>query len=386
MTQPHNAFEEIIACPASRIVCDPQPWLWPPYLPLGHLSLLVGEPGVGKSLLACQLAAWTSTGVWPVGPCGGDDPRPSRDVLMFCGEDSSHNVRQRLESAGADMDRVRLVEGVRRSDGAAPERFFLDVHGELLDELIASREYQLVVLDPLTALLSRGEPSQHGAVRRLLAPLIAATQLHGVATLAVLHMNKQPHGNGLHRVAGSVAYTAAARSVLAVVEDGVKPNRRLLMSRKSNYSEASPVLAFELQGDRLAWEPGPVDWINAPPLAPGKMRTLTQTVAWLKARLTPKGLPPGMADTRGMPPASAGAAPQVFIPPGTPDAVRRVLQSIVPPKLSLPSARDGVAVEDILAELDAERISYGTLRRAKEHLCVKAFRPPGGKGWRWMLP
>ena len=384
---------EIVAHTASELQPITQGWLWPPYLPLGHLSLLVGEPGVGKSLLSYELAAWTTTGRWPVWPeADAPPPPPPADVLMFCGEDAARtNVRQRLELAGADMDRVRIVQGVRAPGEADTAPFFLDQHGELLDRLIGGGDYRLVVLDTLTSLLSRGEPSSHGGARVLLRPLIEAAHEHGVAMCAVLHLGKQSYNHALHRVAGSGAFTAAARSVLHISDDGVRGGRRVLASRKSNYSGPAPALAFEISAAGIRWEKEPVQPAVVPALGRVKMRSLAETIVWLRKRLTPPGSSGSIASSptgteAALPEVPGAPRPQMYIPPGTSDAVRRVLQSLPPPALSMPSATDGVAVTDILEELEAERITERTLRRAKEHLCVKAFRPPGGKGWRWMLP
>jgi hypothetical protein len=47
--------------PAYRFLNDQPPplipWLWPQRLPLSALSLLIGDPAVGKSLLTADLAA-----------------------------------------------------------------------------------------------------------------------------------------------------------------------------------------------------------------------------------------------------------------------------------------------------------------------------------------
>src|SRR6476661_2421328 len=41
-------------------------WLWPDRIPLGRITLLVSDPGLGKSLLALDIAARVSTGApWP---------------------------------------------------------------------------------------------------------------------------------------------------------------------------------------------------------------------------------------------------------------------------------------------------------------------------------
>ena len=41
-------------------------WLWPGRIPLGYVTLLVSDPGAGKSLVALDIAARVSTGApWP---------------------------------------------------------------------------------------------------------------------------------------------------------------------------------------------------------------------------------------------------------------------------------------------------------------------------------
>jgi hypothetical protein len=41
-------------------------WLWPDRIPLGRITLLVSDPGLGKSLLALDIAARVSRGSpWP---------------------------------------------------------------------------------------------------------------------------------------------------------------------------------------------------------------------------------------------------------------------------------------------------------------------------------
>jgi len=64
---------------ALRFANDVQPeqrrWLWPARIPLGKLTLLIGDPGVGKSLLATDLAARVSAGLpWP------DTPNPQSPI------------------------------------------------------------------------------------------------------------------------------------------------------------------------------------------------------------------------------------------------------------------------------------------------------------------
>src|SRR5436190_5961573 len=50
----------------SELVPENVRWLWPDRIPLGRITLLVSDPGLGKSLLALDIAARVSRGApWP---------------------------------------------------------------------------------------------------------------------------------------------------------------------------------------------------------------------------------------------------------------------------------------------------------------------------------
>src|SRR5215217_835275 len=53
---------------ASDIEPQPIEWLWPGKIAIGKQTLIVGEPGLGKSQLSAFLAAAVTTGAdWPCG-------------------------------------------------------------------------------------------------------------------------------------------------------------------------------------------------------------------------------------------------------------------------------------------------------------------------------
>src|SRR5690349_13028507 len=84
------------AVPLGAIEREPVHWLWPGRIPLGMLTLLIGDPGLGKSLLSLYLAALVSEN-------GGD-------VLILSAEDHPGAViRPRAEAVGADLERLHIV-------------------------------------------------------------------------------------------------------------------------------------------------------------------------------------------------------------------------------------------------------------------------------------
>src|SRR4030095_15665309 len=88
----------------------PIAWLWFPYLALGKLCILDGDPGVGKTLFATQLAANVSRGYpmpdqhgLPTLSCGD----PGIVIFIATEDDLEDTVKPRLEQAGADCTKVK---------------------------------------------------------------------------------------------------------------------------------------------------------------------------------------------------------------------------------------------------------------------------------------
>lgn len=68
-------------------------WLWPERIALGKVTLLVGDPSAGKSLLTTALAAVVSNGGdWPVDHTSS----PTGDVIMLSAEDDAADTIKNL--------------------------------------------------------------------------------------------------------------------------------------------------------------------------------------------------------------------------------------------------------------------------------------------------
>ncbi len=125
-----------------------------------------------------------------------------------------------------------------------------------IDQLAAVVEEvdaRLLVLDPLVSYLPaeiNAHRDQH--VRRVLAPLARMADLHGLAIVAVIHLNKSESTDSLARVSGSVGFAAAARSVLILGRDpddpdGERGNRRVLAHAKCNLAPLAPSLQLRIE-------------------------------------------------------------------------------------------------------------------------------------------
>ena len=260
-------------------LADVQPksvqWLWPGRFALGKLTLLAGDPGLGKSLLTLDMAARVSTGSpWP------DAPDVAIDiggvVLLNAEDDVADTIRPRLDAAGADVQRINLIRAVRRrpqfdtdDDGQPdPVEMPFDLRYNLpalASTIEATPDCQLVVIDPITAYLGGIDSHKNAELRGLLAPLSDLASRHRVAVVAVTHLNKNSAGPAIYRSMGSLAFVAAARAVWAVTKDADDPHRRLVLPVKINLAADVLGLAYEIRSAEsgetavVAWEPDPVE-------------------------------------------------------------------------------------------------------------------------------
>ncbi len=271
----------------------PVTWLWPGRIALGKVTLLVGDPGLGKSTLALDLAARVTRAL-AMPACS--QASTAGQVLIVTAEDALEDtIRPRLEAAGADLKRVHAVRAVRVREG---ERCFcltedlrdLERKAGELDEL------RLLLFDPVSAFMGATDAHKNADVRRVLAPLAALAERHRCAVLAISHLTKT-QGPAQDRAQGSVAFVAAARATWYVTKDRQDPERRLLVQGKNNLGDAQ-ALAFRIQTSfgpanttvpRIEWEPEPVSITADEALAPedsGEERSELERVSeWLVAEL-----------------------------------------------------------------------------------------------------
>ncbi|MEW6357950.1 MAG: AAA family ATPase [Planctomycetota bacterium] len=255
-----------------RRMADVEPeeihWLWPGRIALGKLTLLVGDPGLGKSFLTLDMAARVSRGrPWPDHP--GAPGERGAVILLSAEDDAPDTIRPRLDAAEADVTRIFLLEAVTKLDGeggTARRMFCLQADLPELERAIEREsDVRLVVVDPISAYLGGADSHKNADIRGLLAPLSDLAARHKIALVAVSHFNKASGASPMYRTMGSLAFTAAARAVWCVSREKDNPERRLLLPIKNNLAKDGTGLAYSLQESPdhpgvavVAWEPEPV--------------------------------------------------------------------------------------------------------------------------------
>jgi hypothetical protein len=335
----------------SDIQAKPVSWLWPGRIARGKLTIIAGDPGLGKSQITASIAAVVTTGgIWPVDRQGC---QPG-DILFLSGEDDpADTLRPRLEAAGADLRRVYFVGGVTTAytgDGNPAHRgFSLKADVQALDSKLGELgDVAAVVIDPITAYLGNTDSHKNADVRALLTPLSELAARHNTAIIGVSHLTKQEGPQPLMRVTGSLAFVAAARAAYLVAADKEK-TRRLFLPLKNNLGPDATGLAFSIQGATVPSTAGPL---------------ATSLVVWEPEPVS----------------ITANEAMQADMPARTSavDKAQDWLQQTL--------ADGPVAVEEVLEMAEADGIAEKTLRRASNAMGVHKTKSSMAGGWMWSLP
>lgn len=211
-------------------------WVWYPYIPRGKVTLIEGDPGLGKSWLTLAIATCISL--------RKRLPQQQRaiggNVLLMSAEDGlADTIRPRLDQMSADVKKVY----------AYPDPIVLDEDGiEEIEEQITELRPTLVVIDPLVAYMG-SDLDLHKAnqTRTLMAALGRLAEQYNVAIIAIRHLTKGSRDKSIYRGLGSIDLTGAARSVLMIGRDPEDDNGRVLIHIKCNLAPLGPAIGYELR-------------------------------------------------------------------------------------------------------------------------------------------
>lgn len=218
-------------------------WLWYPYIPFGKLTILQGDPGCGKTMVALDLVARLSSGT-PM-PFTDKIFKPI-DIIYQTAEDGPEDtIKPRLIAAGADCSRIVLIE-----EKGSPVSF----GDSRLEEAIKATQAKLLILDPLSAFIGNDVNLNHAIdVRKAFRPLYEMADRTKCAVLIISHTNKMKGISSLYRTNGSIDVAGAVRSILAVGKRKNEKTERILVQVKNNLEQVGPSLVYELT-DHIEWK------------------------------------------------------------------------------------------------------------------------------------
>lgn len=241
----------------SSVKAERVEWEWMHRIPRGKVTVLDGDPGLGKSTVTLDLIARRTRGM----PMPEDERElpPAGAVLLTAEDGIADTIRPRLEAAGADLDRVAVLTAVRDEKGR-PRPPVLPEDVEAAREAVQKMKARLLVIDPLMAFLNgRVDSHRDQDVRGALALLADLAERETLAIVIIRHLNKASGGHPIYRGGGSIGIIGAARAGLLVAPDPKDEKRRVLAVSKSNLGPIPPSLAYRLV---QAGDVSKVEWLG----------------------------------------------------------------------------------------------------------------------------
>ena len=164
-------------------------WLWYPYIAIGKITLLQGDPGDGKSTMMMSLISEVSNG--GLTPDGKEIGRPQR-VIYQCSEDGvADTIKPRLERCGADCRNIAFIN--EEICGG------LTLDDERIRQAIISFRPRLVVIDPIQAYLGNDSDLLiAGRARKLMQRLGMWASVYDCAVVLIGHLNKKEGSKDLY--------------------------------------------------------------------------------------------------------------------------------------------------------------------------------------------
>lgn len=293
-------------------------WAWEGLIPMGKLTLITGDPGVGKSLVSLQVAAMVTQGVTTVvKPADGAtaaNPRRAtkRGVLVFSGVDQLEDtVTPRLIAAGADPSQVFFFKGfmVNERPDVSDEEDLPDEDTPPVRPFQLSRDLEqldwcleelsdvgidvgLIVIDSIDRYIGTSE--KKGDRIEAVAKLADLAARSGAAVLVTANTSMKAGSRG-----GTVVYQEllnTARSVLMVAEAPEQPDSRLVLPVKHNLTARPQGVSFTVEQGKVRWGTEAIDTAAAgdlrqsplnlkQPLRRDDVCELDRAISWLKAEL-----------------------------------------------------------------------------------------------------
>jgi AAA domain len=227
----HVAGHALTSVSSSSLQPVAPSWVWALRIPRDSITVIAGDPGVGKGYLGCWLAWAAGTGSEGLARCR---------VALIGLEDSRARVATRLRAAGAEAELLGTDDGNRITFPSGTNE---------LREYCHRQQVDLVVIDPFENHLDDGiNPNQNKSLRSALSPLAQLCD-EGVTVILCHHLTKSvSSGQAMYRLVGSIGYSGVARSVLGFgikLDDPIDTDDRYLVRLKGNYGKQPDTVRFK---------------------------------------------------------------------------------------------------------------------------------------------
>lgn len=225
---PAKALPQMI--PFSEIPEEKLDFLWYPYVCLGTLGLLDGDPGDGKSQFCAWLCARVSRGQKLP---NGEKIEPANCFLFNFEDLKGAVIKPRLKANGADLSRVFI------------QSLSFDLSKEMTDWLdgeIADKKARLVILDPIQAFMSGVDGNSNIQVREFMSRLGEIADKRRCAIICVRHFGKGPQEHAMKKGLGSTDFVGISRNQFGLARRNDDVRGFIVFHLKTNFEKGDAML------------------------------------------------------------------------------------------------------------------------------------------------
>lgn len=229
---------QFLSRPIADVEEEELDWLWYPYLARGELSILEGDPGLGKSYLAQIVSGHIVDGRRL--PSVKRFPIAQGTVAYFDIENSVATVtKKRLTTNGVEnlKDFYQEEEPFSVDDEDALER---------VSDAVERLQPLVVVFDTLNTYIGKADIYKSSETQQAFAKFKMIAKRFNCAVLVLRHLTKGSKERALYRGQGSIAFSGLARVVMTV---GVLPDdedTRVMAVTKLNVTRKPKALTFTI--------------------------------------------------------------------------------------------------------------------------------------------
>jgi len=251
-------------------------WIWYPYLARGEVTILEGDPGVGKSYLAQMISKGLVDGE-RLPSMRKDFPRTRGKVAYFDVENTAATVtKKRLKYNGC----VNFKDFYQEE-----EPFTIDDPEKLqaVYEAIEACRPVAIVFDTINLYIGKADTHKSSETTQALSVFKDIAKRFNCAVVLVRHLTKgSGNVSALYRGQGSIAFTGVSRIVMTVGVDPEDQDTKVVSVTKLNLAKRPQALTFTIDAlpdtlkdrDRSKFEWGEfVDLSSDEILAAGKNRS-----------------------------------------------------------------------------------------------------------------
>jgi hypothetical protein len=214
-------------------------WIYYPYLARGELTILEGDPGLGKSYLAQMISKAI---------CDGDKLPSIRTIRQKPGS----VVYFDIENSSGSVTKKRLVSNGMKNLRAfvqCEEPFSIDDDDtmDLIYDWMEEHRPTMAVFDTLNTYLGKADAFKGHEAQQAFVRFRELAARFNCCVLVLRHLTKSTRERALYRGQGSIAFAGMARVVMTVGVLPDEPEVRVVAVTKINVAKPPKALTFTIE-------------------------------------------------------------------------------------------------------------------------------------------